>query len=134
MILNDQNIMFFLRAPQHGGTENVVLQLCEVLHPLVNKIIVVSAYGFAKERLKPFGIKHYCIPDIEKKTPYIVLSVCREIREIVRKEKITVIHTHHRMATFYMHFLKKICNIKQISTLHGIFSDKKKFGVVFENW
>ena len=29
------------------------------------------------------------------------------------------------MATFYMYFLKKICNIKLISTLHGSFSDKK---------
>ena len=34
-------------------------------------------------------------------------------------------HTHHRMATFYMHFLKRICHIKLISTLHGSFDDKK---------
>ena len=125
MILNDQNIMFFLRAPQHGGTENVVLQLCEVLHPLVNKIIVVSADGFAKERLKPFGIKHYCIPDIEKKTPYIVLSVCREIREIVRKEKITVIHTHHRMAAFYVRLLGLDKRCVFINTSHNTFTNNR---------
>lgn len=125
MILKDQNIMFFLRAPQHGGTENVVLQLCEVLHPLVNKIIVVSADGFAKERLKPFGIKHYCIPDIERKTPHTVLSVCQEIREIVKKEKITVIHTHHRMAAFYVRFLGLYKKCVFINTSHNTFTNNR---------
>ena len=125
MILKDQNIMFFLRAFQHGGTENVVLQLCEVFHPLVNKIIVVSADGFAKERLNELGIKHYCIPDIENKTPHIILSVCKQIKDIVRKERITVIHTHHRMAAFYVRALGLYKKCVYINTSHNTFTNNR---------
>ena len=45
MVLEEQNIMFVLRATQQAGTENVVLQLCEFFKPLVNKIVVVAAEG-----------------------------------------------------------------------------------------
>ena len=57
MVLEEQNLMFVLRATQQAGTENVVLQLCEVFKPLVNKIVVVAADGFDKEKLNDMGIK-----------------------------------------------------------------------------
>ena len=52
MVLEEQNIMFVLRATQQAGTENVVLQLCEFFMPLVNKIVVVAAEGFNKQKLE----------------------------------------------------------------------------------
>ena len=42
MDLGKQNILFFTRTMMLGGTENVVLQLCEVFKPKVNKIVVCS--------------------------------------------------------------------------------------------
>ena len=52
MMLKNQNIMFFTRTMQLGGTENVILQLCEVFKPLVNKVVVCSHGGVNEEKLK----------------------------------------------------------------------------------
>ena len=82
-----------------GGTENVVLQLCEVFKPKVNKIVVCSCGGVNVEKLTEMGIRHYQIPDISSKKD--ILKICRTVKQIVEKEQITVIHSHHRMAAFY---------------------------------
>mgnify|MGYP000874866317 CR=1 FL=1 len=42
MNLRKQNILFLTRTMNLGGTENVILQLCEVLKSEVNNIVVCS--------------------------------------------------------------------------------------------
>lgn len=125
MKLSEQSILFFTRTMQLGGTENVILQMCEILKPVTKKIVVCSCGGLNVNKLEKMGIKHYEIPDIDSKSPIVLLKVFKIVHRIIKKEKISIVHTHHRMATFYMFFLKKICNVKIISTLHGCFSDKK---------
>ncbi len=65
---------YFTRTMGLGGTENVVLQLCEILNPVVNKVVVCSCGGVNEKRLLAMGIKHYTIPDIEKKDVKTVFS------------------------------------------------------------
>ena len=125
MILKEQNILFIARATQHGGTENVILQLCEILKPVANSIVVCSADGFNKEALSNLGIKFYSIPDIENKNPKNMLEIARTIKRIVADEHITVIHTHHRMAAFYVALLGLYKKCLFINTSHNTFSNKK---------
>ena len=125
MDLSKQNILFFPRTMGLGGTENVVLQLCEIFKPLVNNIVVCSCGGENVKRLEKMGIRHYTIPDIEDKSPSAIFKTANQIRKIVREEKITVIHTHHRMAAFYVAFLRLYRKCAFINTCHGIFADKK---------
>lgn len=124
MKLIEQNILFLARATVHGGTENVILQLCEILKPCVNKIVVCAADGFNTKALSDMGIKFYSIPDIEKKDPGTVFKVLGTIKRIVKEEKITVIHTHHRMAAFYASFLGLYKKCTFIATSHNTFHDK----------
>ena len=49
MNLKLQNILFIGRAMIQGGAENVILQLCEIFNPLVNKIVVCAGTGFDRE-------------------------------------------------------------------------------------
>ncbi|MDE6013406.1 MAG: glycosyltransferase [Anaeroplasmataceae bacterium] len=52
-------------------------------------------------------------------------NYCR-IKKLIKKEKYDIIHTHHRMAAFYISLIKpKGC--KLIHTMHNAFSDKIKF-------
>lgn len=125
MDLKKQNVLFFLRAMQHGGTENVVLQLCEILKPYVNKIVVCSADGLHISVLSELKIKHYKIPDIEKKSPVTVITVSEILKRIVKQEKITIIHTHHRMAAFYISILGLYRKCTFINTSHNTFKNKK---------
>lgn len=122
MDLGKQNILFFTRTMMLGGTENVVLQLCEVFKPKVNKIVVCSCGGVNVEKLTEMGIRHYQIPDISSKKD--IFKICRIVKQIVEKEQITVIHSHHRMAAFYTEILFGSSIIK-IANAHNTFYDKK---------
>ena len=106
MELKEQNILFFTRTMGLGGTENVVLQLCEVFKPYVNKIVVCSSGGVHEKDLKDMGIMHYLIPDIEHKSIGNFITVTKRLKRIIDSENITVIHTHHRMAAFYCQMIR----------------------------
>ena len=41
MELKNQNVLFFTRTMKPGGTENVVLQLCEIFKPLDHFVSVI---------------------------------------------------------------------------------------------
>lgn len=125
MILAEQNILFFPRTMALGGTEKVVFQLCEVLKPLVRSITVCSCGGENVRSLEKLGIQHVTIPDIEDKSLQTILDVVRTLRRIMREKRITVIHTHHRMAAFYIAALGLYRKCVFINTSHNTFSDRK---------
>lgn len=125
MKLKEQNVLFFTRTMKLGGTENVILQLCEILQPLVNKVIVCSCGGLNVEKLRNMGIKHYTVPDIENKSFSTIISVSSTISKIVKNENITLIHTHHRMAAFYVSLLGLYKKCKFFNTSHNTFDNKK---------
>lgn len=123
--LQNQNVLLFTRTMGLGGTENVVLQLCEILNPVVNKVVVCSCGGVNEKRLQTMGIKHYTIPDIEKKDLKTFFSTLSQVKKIVKKEEMTIIHVHHRMAAFYTVLIKmqNRC-LKFFATAHNTFTDK----------
>ena len=125
--LSKQNILFFTRTMELGGTENVILQLCETFKPFVNNIVVCSCGGVNEKKLKELNIKHYTIPDIENKNPSCILTVSKMLKKIIKNENITVVHTHHRMAAFYVAFLKIYKKCLFINTSHNTFDNKVKF-------
>ncbi|MCJ1968896.1 glycosyltransferase family 4 protein [Lactococcus carnosus] len=125
MKLEEQKVLLFTRTMGQGGTENVVLQLCEILKPRVNKIIVCSSGGINVKKLNSMGIKHYLIPDIAGKNPYSMIKTIAILKGIIKKEKITLVHSHHRMAAFYSRLISNK-QIIRVSTAHNIFEDKKR--------
>ena len=68
--------------------------LVDTLEYLSNKyelVILTNWFTESQEgRLENLGIKHYLIPDIEKKTPRNVIKICCELKRIVEKENISV--------------------------------------------
>lgn len=127
MNLKEQNILFFTRTMKLGGTENVILQLCEIFKPNVHNIVVCSCGGVNVEKLRKMGIRHYEIPDIEERSPSTIIKTIKTLNEIVKKEKISVIHTHHRMAAFYVYITRLYKWCVFINTSHNTFENKKIF-------
>lgn len=125
MDLKQQNILFISRSTQHGGTENVILQLCDIFKPLVNSVIVCCASGIRKDYFEKKGIKYYEIPDIEDKNPLTIIQISNVLKKIVKNERITIIHTHHRMAAFYVSLLGLYKKCKFLNTSHNTFENKK---------
>ncbi len=126
MILKNQNILFICRAPIHGGTENVILQLCEIFKSRVNKIVVCGGSGFDKQVLSDMNIRFILIPDLTDKHPATIKTICQTLKSTVINENITIIHTHHRMAAFYVSLLGLYNNRVFINTSHNVFYDKVK--------
>jgi len=125
MDLIEQNLLLFTRSMQAGGTEKVVLQLCEIFNGVVKKIVVCSNGGINVEKLETMSIKHYQIPDIENKAPSVMIGIAVALKKIIKQENITVIHTHHRMASFYIAALRLYKKCVFISTSHNVFRNKK---------
>jgi len=118
------NILYFTRSMGVGGTENVVLQLCEIMGK-DNKIIVCSCGGVNKERLVLMGIKHYDIPDITEKSLLIACKIIKQLNFIISAEGIDTVHTHHRMAAFYIQCIRTFNKFNFIHTMHNTFYDKR---------
>lgn len=125
MKIEKENILFIVRTMGIGGTENVVLQLCEILSGKVNKIVVCSSGGVHEKKLQEMGIKHYVIPDIASKNPMDMLKSCWSIKSILNREQITIVHSHHRMAAFYAELIASKSIVK-VANAHNTFTDKKK--------
>lgn len=124
MELKKQNVLLFTRTMALGGTENVVLQLCEILKPVVNNVIVCSCGGINETKLEQMNIKHVKINDIENKNPKKILENIKILKEIIKEENITIIHSHHRMAAMYTNLIADK-NIIKIANAHNTFYDKK---------
>ncbi len=121
--LKKQNILMFEKTMNLGGSSKVVLQLCETLKPHVNNIVVCSSGGINVKGLDKMEIRHYKIGDISNINPINIIRIMIELIKIMVKEKITIVHTHHRIATIYIKVINIFNNVRIVSTLHGLFQD-----------
>ena len=124
MNLRKQNILFLTRTMNLGGTENVILQLCEVLKSEVNNIVVCSCGGINEKKLQEMNIEHIKINYIENKNPINIIRNIKIIKKIIKEKNITIIHSHHRMAAMYANIVSNKKIIK-IANAHNTFWDKK---------
>ncbi len=117
-------VLHISRTMGQGGAEKVVYQICKDVKGI--EMVIASTGGIYEEELQKMGVKHYAIPDIDSKKPIILIKTILKLRKIIKKEEITIIHSHHRMAAFYSKILT-IFNkkIKRIYTAHNIFYNKK---------
>ncbi len=119
------NILHISRTMGQGGAEKVVFQLCKDIKN--HKHIVASTGGVLVDELKKIGIKHYIIPDLNKKNPILIIKTLIILLNIIKNENIDIIHSHHRMAAFYSKIISLFNKrIKRVYTAHNVFYDKKR--------
>lgn len=121
----NKNVLLFTRSMGLGGTENVVLQLSEILLGLGYNVIVCSNGGVNLSKLKEMGVKHYHIKDITKLIYFFSNLIL--LYRIIRYENISIIHVHHRMAALYTQFLFSKDKLTKVATVHNTFYNKKFF-------
>ncbi len=115
-------ILHISRTMGHGGAEKIVLQLC--LDNRQDTQLVASCGGEFVGKLEEAGIKHVQIPDIDSKNPAQMLKTLFILWRTVRKEKIQIIHSHHRMAAMYGRLVSALTGVKTVYTAHSVFFDK----------
>ena len=119
------NILHISRTMDIGGAERIVYQLSSDLKDEFDSVHVASTGGLWESELSAKGIQHHKILDIDSKNPLTVLKLLTSIRQIIKKNEITIVHTHHRMATFYIRLLKLVHpKLIHVYTAHNVFKDK----------
>lgn len=121
-----EKILLFTRCVGSGGTEKVIFQLAEIYRAAGHEVFVCAAQGVGTQLLKDMGIPYFQIPDMQKKHPKTMLCVLTAVRKIIKQQKITVVHTHHRMAAFYARLLLMTGEkFRFVNNIHNTFDDKK---------
>ena len=119
------NILHISRTMDIGGAERIVYQLSTDLKDEFSSVHVASTGGIWESDLAAKGIQHHKILDIDSKNPLTVLKLLYSIHKIIKNNEITIVHTHHRMAAFYIRLLKLFnSRLTHIYTAHNVFKDK----------
>ena len=119
------NILHISRTMDIGGAERIVYQLSSDLKDEFDSVQVASTGGLWESDLAAKGIQHHKILDIDSKNPLTVLKLLYSIHQIIKNNEITIVHTHHRMAAFYIRLLKLFnSRLTHVYTAHNVFKDK----------
>jgi glycosyltransferase involved in cell wall biosynthesis len=123
------NILLLRPVLDAYGVTKILFQLAQQLRKNGHKITVISSNGEeCRSILNWDGIKHYQIP-IGKKNPISLVLGIFHILRIVQKEKITLINSHHRWASFLCLPVSKLSGIPLITTYHGLHEGKQFLSV-----
>ena len=121
------NILHISRTMDIGGAEKIVYQLATDLKEEFDSVHIASTGGLWEGTLSEKGIQHHKILDVESKSPKTLTTNFRILCSIVKKHKIDIIHTHHRMAAFYARLLMYLFpKVKHVYTAHNIFDNRLK--------
>ena len=129
------NILHISRTMDIGGAERIVYQLSSDLKDEFDSVHVASTGGLWESELAAQGIQHHKILDIDSKNPVTVLKLLFSIHQIIKQKGITIVHTHHRMAAFYIRLLKFVYpKLIHVYTAHNVFKDKLSlYGFALKN-
>jgi len=122
------NILMALMQLDIGGAETHVVELSKELKRRGHNIVIASKGGVYLPELEEAGIKHYVVP-LHDKNPKNMLTSYRMLKEIIKDEKIDIVHSHTRISSFILGKLHKKMKFPYVTTAHWIFDTR--FGLKY---
>lgn len=117
------NILYITNSVHLGGDTKCILTLCKEFKKK-NNVIVASSGGKMLSEFKKNGIVHYEINKVNNKSICNIIKIILQIRSIIIKENIELIHSHHRMTTLLSKYAAINTKTKVIHTQHLCIKDK----------
>jgi glycosyltransferase involved in cell wall biosynthesis len=120
-------ILFLWSALNHCcGVSRHLLLLGKGLRERGHRVLVLSAGGSAVPDLVAAGLEHLVAPiDPARKTVRDALRVSAAVVRIVRRERVDVIHAHHRYPELLAHLVAPLTRASTVMTCHNILRDKR---------
>jgi lipopolysaccharide heptosyltransferase II len=115
------NILQVLPELNSGGVETGTIDLARELIKHGHRAIVVSNGGRLLKDLLSAGGVHYQLP-VHEKSFFTVLSAIDKIKDIIKKERIDIVHARSRVPAFSAFFAARSLRVPFITTCHGYYS------------
>jgi glycosyltransferase involved in cell wall biosynthesis len=101
-----------------GGAETHIVELAKGLSRAGFNVIVASAGGVYEKELERSGIKIYHVP-LDNKKPHNVIKAYYQLNNIIKENKIDLVHAHARIPGFICGLLHKKIGFPFVTTAHG---------------
>jgi lipopolysaccharide heptosyltransferase II len=115
------NILQILPELNVGGVETGTVDLARYLVKYGHKAVVVSSGGDLVKDLESFGAIHYRLP-VHKKSIFAIMRMVPQLCEIIKKEKIDIVHARSRVPAWVAYFSCRRTNAVFITTCHGYYA------------
>jgi len=113
-------IMMVLMGLDIGGAETHVLELSKELKNRGYEIEVVSAGGAFEKELIAAGIPCFYAPLNKRSIPLMIKSYAI-LKNLIKKEKPDIVHSHARIPSFICGLLHKNNNFRFVTSAHWVF-------------
>ena len=114
------NILQILPSLDVGGVETGTIDLARYLVARGHKAITVSGGGRLVRELDAIDSRHYNLP-VGKKSVFTIMRMIKELRDIIRKEDIDIVHARSRVPAIIAYFACKASGKAFITTAHGYY-------------
>jgi len=114
------NILQILPELNVGGVETGTLDLAKHLVRSNHKAVVVSNGGELVKELESLGGIHYRLP-VHKKSLISIIKMVPQLVEIIKKEKIDIVHARSRVPAWIAYFAARKTHTVFITTCHGYY-------------
>lgn len=109
-------VLEIIRQGEIGGGESHLLDLIRELKTKDIHITVVSfSRGAMTERLEAMGVPVFIVETSSAFMP----AAMKAIKNIIRRERINIIHAHGSRAASNVAFVARMCNVPLVYTVHG---------------
>ncbi|HEC70007.1 MAG TPA: glycosyltransferase [Candidatus Omnitrophica bacterium] len=115
------NILQIVPKLELGGVERGVLDFSEYLIKQGHKSVVISSGGSLVKDLEKKGAFHYTLP-VHKKSLFSFFYCIREVKKIIFKEKIEIVHSRSRVPHWIGCFASLKTPAQFLITAHGYYS------------
>lgn len=112
-----------------GGAQKISYQIALYLKKLNANVYFASDDRQSSHIVKEFKknkITHITIP-FGSKSPFSIIKSFIKLLITTKKNKINLIHSHHRWTTIYSFFASRVFKIPMVYNSHNVFYDKRIF-------
>ncbi|MFA5099397.1 MAG: lipopolysaccharide heptosyltransferase II [Candidatus Omnitrophota bacterium] len=114
------NILQIVPELRVGGVERGTVDLAVHLVKAGHKAVVISNGGDMVKDLTAAGAVHYQLP-VHRKSLFNIVAMIPKIVEIIRKEKIDIVHARSRIPAWSAFFASRKARCVFITTCHGYY-------------
>jgi glycosyltransferase involved in cell wall biosynthesis len=111
-------VLQVLPALVTGGVERGTMDIAKALVDNGFRSLVVSAGGPLVKSIENDGSRHITLP-LNSKNPWHIFNNISRLAELIKKEKIDIVHARSRAPAWSAYFAAKKAGCKFMTTFHG---------------